>query len=365
MTTARDSRAQLWKEYGIALMAFAGVSFLGEWLQRWTGYQAISLVYLLSVFLLALFVGRGPILFGTVLTAGGWCYLFAPPRYSFRVSGFYDEEMVVVYFLVALTVSQLTAVLRSRREVELKARLLKESERLGRTLLNSVSHELRTPLSTISGATDTLRSAGPLTAVQEQVAAEIETACERLNRVVQSLLNAARIQSGQLQPKTDWCDVSDLVKVALRNLRPALASHPIANHVRSGLPLIKADFVLLEQAVSNILLNAALHTPPGSLVTITARHVQKALEIEIADCGPGIPPVQLERVFDLFHRAPNAQPGGTGLGLHIVKGFIETQGGRVTAANREGGGAVFTIVLPAREGGLPVQERGLPVREAA
>jgi two-component system sensor histidine kinase KdpD len=355
MTTARDSRAQLWKEYGIALVTFAVVSFSGEWLQRWTGYQAISLVYLLSVVLLALFVGRGPVLLGTLLTAMGWCYLFAPPRFSFRVSGFYDKEMVVVYFLVALIVSQLTAALRTQREVELNARLLKESERLGRTLLNSVSHELRTPLATISGAAHTLRGSGPLTPIQGEVTDELETACARLNRVVQSLLSAARIQSGQLRAKRDWCDLSDVVKVAIRNVGPILAAHPLENRVGSGLPLIKADFVLLEQAVSNILLNAAVHTPPGSPVTITTNCANEEMALEIADRGPGINPGEIERIFEPFHRLPAARPGGTGLGLHIVKGFVEAQGGRVRAANRHGGGAVFTIVVPAQEAALPAE----------
>ncbi len=356
MKTSRDSRAQLWKEYGIALVSFAVVSLLGEWLQRWTGYQAISLVYLLSVVLLALVVGRGPVLAGTLLTALGWCYLFAPPRYSFRVSGFYDKEMIVVYFLVALIVSQLTAALRTQREAELSARLLRESERLGRTLLNSVSHELRTPLSTISGATHTLRSSGPLTRVQGEVTDEIETACARLNRVVQSLLSAARIQSGQLQAKRDWCDLADVVKVAIRNVGPVLAAHAVENRVGSGLPLIRGDFVLLDQAIANILLNAAVHTPPGSPVTITSHCANDELTLEIADRGPGFARDQIERIFDPFHRAPNAPPGGTGLGLHIVKGFVEAQGGRVLAANRAGGGAVFTIVLPAHEVTVPVQE---------
>src|SRR5215469_13605340 len=171
MTNRRETWPQTWKQYGICLVACIGVSLLGLWLERWTGYQAISLVYLLTVVLLALFVGRGPIVFGTILTAVGWTFLFVPPRWSFEIAGFYDREMVIVYFLVALTVAQLTAVLRARRieeqqrqEAEMRTKLLKESERLGRTLLNSVSHELRTPLSTISSAGHTLRSSGPLTA---------------------------------------------------------------------------------------------------------------------------------------------------------------------------------------------------------
>src|SRR5262245_2127412 len=153
MTNRRESWHRTWMHYGICLLACIAVSALGLWLERWTGYQAISLVYLLTVVLLALFVGRGPIVFGTILTAVAWNFFFVAPRWSRGIAGFYDREMVIVYFLVALTVAQLTAVLRARRieekqrqEAEMHATLLKESERLGRTLLNSVSHELRTPL---------------------------------------------------------------------------------------------------------------------------------------------------------------------------------------------------------------------------
>src|SRR4029077_8115483 len=121
------------------------------------------LLYLLAVVLLALFVGRGPILFGTALTALGWNFLFAPPRYSFHIGSFYDKMMLAMYFVVALVVGQLTALLRAQREAErereartregeINSRLLAESERLGRTLLNSVSHELRTPIAAITSA---------------------------------------------------------------------------------------------------------------------------------------------------------------------------------------------------------------------
>jgi two-component system sensor histidine kinase KdpD len=353
MTEPRDFGHQIWRQYAVALIASAAASLAGLWLERWTGYQAISLLYLLTVVLLALVVGRGPIVFGTILTAMGWSYLFAPPRWSFQISGFYDKEMVAMYFLVALTVAQLTAVLRAQRieerqhaQSEIKARLLKESERLGRALLNSVSHELRTPLSTISGAAHTLRSSGPLTTVQEKMVAEVDSAAARLNRVVESLLSAARLQSGLLRPKLDYCDVLDVVKVALRNQAQPLAKHSVRNCVAPGLPLVQADFVLLEQAISNLLLNVAVHTPPGTTVTLSAQVDQDQLTLDIIDDGPGIPDGELDRVFDLFYRTTHARPGGTGLGLHIVRGFIEAQGGRVRAANRSERGAKFSISLP-------------------
>jgi two-component system sensor histidine kinase KdpD len=313
------------------------------------GYQAIALVYLLAVVLLALFIGRGPILFGAALTALGWNFFFVPPRYSFHIAGTYDKMMLVMYFFVAVTIAELTTRLRASREAEIRSRLTVESERLGRTLLNSVSHELRTPLAAITSAAHTLQASGSLSPIQQNLAAEIESAANRLNRTVQSLLSAARLHSGHLRPNLDWCDMSDVIRAALRGSAKLLAGHPVENHTLPGLPLVRADFVLMEQVVTNLLVNAAVHTPPGTPIEIVTWVDGDKFLIEVADRGPGLPPDQMERIFDSFHRAPGAKPGGAGLGLTIVKGFVEAQGGSVTAGNRQGGGAVFSVCLSALE----------------
>jgi len=232
------------------------------------------------------------------------------------------------------------------RDAETTAKLLAQSEQLGRTLLNSVSHELRTPIAAITSAASGLRESGTLTPAQADLAAEIESASARLNRLVQSLLSAARIQSGQIKPHLDWCDVADLVQVAMRSVENLLGQHPVATRIAPGLPLLKLDFVLMEQALANLLVNAAIHTPPVTPVEIVARVEGRELVLEVADRGPGLPVNELERIFDLFHRTADAKPGGTGLGLAIVKGFVVAQGGRVQAANRAGGGANFAIRLP-------------------
>ena len=235
------------------------------------------------------------------------------------------------------------------RRAEHEARLLAESERLGRTLLNSVSHELRTPIAAITSAVSTMQTSGLLNPVQQGLATEIESAAARLNRVVQSLLSAARLQAGQIRPKLDWCDLPELLRASLRQAGALLAEHKVTVSLERDLPLVKADSVLLDQAVVNLLANAATHTPPGTSIEVGARREGGRLWVEIADRGPGLPPEHLERVFDLFHRSPTAKPGGTGLGLAIVKGFIEAQGGEVRAANRPGGGAIFGIGLPLTE----------------
>ena len=309
----------LWRQYLYAFTVFLLVSALNLWLQKWLGYQTIALVYLLGILLLALFVNRGPIVFGTVVTAIGWRFLFAPPRFSFSIADSYDEMMFATYFVVGMTVGQLTTRLRAQRDTEIQARLLAESERLGRTLLNSVSHELRTPVAAINSAANTLRAGETLTAGQRILAEEIETAGARLNRVVQSLLSAARVQSGQLRPRLDWCDCSDLVQVVLRGVKGCFANHPIETRLEPGLPLVRADFVLMEQALANLVVNALTHTPPNTPIEISVRAAGGELTLSVADRGPGLPPDQLDRIFELFHRAPDAKPGGTGLGLAIAR----------------------------------------------
>jgi two-component system sensor histidine kinase KdpD len=336
-----------WRQYVLASAVFLVVTLINFGFQKWIGYQAIALIYLLSVVLLALFINRGATFFGTILTAAGWNFFFAPPAFAFNISDTYDDMMLLTYFVVTLTVGQLTARLRAQRDAILNAKLLAESERLGRTLLNSVSHEFRTPIAAISSAANSLPAIGTLTNDQQNLVVEIESASARLNRIVQSLLSAARIQSGQLNPKLDWCDVADLVQVTLRGLKPQLAGHPLELKIPANLPLVKADFILTEQALANLIANAAVHTPAGTPLEIAAKIELNTLAISVTDHGPGLPADQLDRVFDSFHRGNTAKTGGVGLGLAIVKGFIEAQGGHVKAANRATGGAVFTIFLNA------------------
>jgi two-component system sensor histidine kinase KdpD len=232
------------------------------------------------------------------------------------------------------------------RETETEAKLLAESERLGKTLLNSVSHELRTPLAAITSAASSLRDAGPLTRAQQTLAAELDEATARLNRLVRNLLDLSRLEAGHLHPNLDWHDVRDLVHTALQNLGRTLAEHPVKVDIASDLLPAKFDFTLTEQILANLLSNAAVHTPAGTPIEVRARAESSELVLEVADGGAGLPPGNPARLFDRFQRGADAAAGGTGIGLSLVKGFAEAQDGSVTAANRDGGGAIFTLRLP-------------------
>jgi two-component system sensor histidine kinase KdpD len=164
-----------------------------------------------------------------------------------------------------------------------------------------------------------------------------------------------RVETGHVKPKLDWCDVADLVQVTLDEIRGEMSRHPVAVDTPDGLPLVRMDFVLMQQVLTNLLLNAAFHTPPGTGVRLAARAEAEQLVLSVADDGPGLPAEALPQIFDKFYRAPSAPAGGTGLGLAIVKGFVEAHNGRVEAANRPEGGALFTVRIPLnrRKGDTP------------
>jgi len=234
------------------------------------------------------------------------------------------------------------------RDAEQRAKMVEESERLSKTLLNSISHEIRTPIAVINSAASALGEARRTHATELPwgMVDEIQEATGRLNRLVGNLLNITRLESGHVKAKLDWCEVADLVQVTLKHVEKDLARHELVVSVAPDLPLARLDFVLMEQALANLVLNASLHTPPGTRVEVRATTQKDTLILTVADRGPGLPVEALPFLFDKFYRAPNAPAGGTGLGLAIVRGFIEAQGGHVEAGNQPGGGALFTIRLP-------------------
>jgi two-component system sensor histidine kinase KdpD len=227
-----------------------------------------------------------------------------------------------------------------------REKLLAESEKLHRALLDGVSHELKTPLAVLGAAVENLATADEPT--RAALAGEIRTATRRLNRLVNNLLDQTRLESGALQPRLDWCDAHDLLNAALDGVREALAGHPFESALPADLPLFRADAALMEQVIANLLLNAALHTPEGTPIFLAAGvdRARSRIFFTVADRGPGLPAAMRERLFQKFQRGDAARAGGLGLGLSIIRGFVAAQGGEVVAGENPGGGAVFTVYLP-------------------
>ena len=140
--------------------------------------------------------------------------------------------------------------------------------------------------------------------------------------------------------------MAEVIHFSLKKLAMELSSHKVQIRISPGLPMVRIDFVLMDQVMTNLLLNAALYTPAGSDILVEGITLENEIAIRVADEGPGLPEQELERIFDKFYRVPGSPAGGTGVGLSIVKGFVEAQGGRVHAANRDAGGAMFTVFLP-------------------
>jgi len=486
-----------WPGYGWAAGIVAAVTLLNVALDKFVGFYALALTYLLAVVVLALFTGRGPVYFAATFSALLWNFFFLPPRYTFYITSVQDALMFGMYFVVAIVLGQLTARIRAQqaaerqreqratalylltreladaadlvqllavgirqigetfnadvalslpdtedtapvtlyfastwmlpdkeqtvaawafqhrqpagqgtdnlpsseglhlplvageraagvlslhfrstvplppaqrdlldafvrqvalvldrqrlRDTETQAKLTAESERLGKTLLNSVSHELRTPLAAIRSAVSGLRTSGPLAPAQEALTAELDEAAGRLNRLVQNLLDLSRLEAGHLRANPDWHDLRDVVHAGLHNLGRALEQHEIQIEIPPDLPPVKLDAVLMEQILTNLLGNAAVHTPPKTKIELRVRAETGQLIIEVSDNGTGLPAGDPQKLFERFQRGPGAAAGGTGLGLSLVKGFAEAQGGSVSAAARPGGGARFTVRLPLAE----------------
>jgi two-component system sensor histidine kinase KdpD len=228
-----------------------------------------------------------------------------------------------------------------------REKLLAESERLHRALLDSVSHELRTPLAVITASLEHL-SGENREPERAELLGEMQTAAGRLNRLVANLLDQTRLESGALRPRLEWCDAADLINSALAETREALAGRPVEVRVPDDLPSIHVDFALTEQALGNLLLNAALHTPAGTPIAISVglEAGDARAFLAVADHGPGLTPALFERLSCKFARGDGARPGGLGLGLSIARGFVAAQGGEITLEENPGGGARFAIYLP-------------------
>ncbi|MCC6905995.1 MAG: DUF4118 domain-containing protein, partial [Anaerolineae bacterium] len=494
-----------WSRYVLALGIVGITTILDLLLLPLIGYQAVGLIELLGVLLIAIYVGRGPALLAAVVSALSWNYLFITPRFTFDIGQPEDIILFILYFVIAIFIGNLTARLRiqeqqaqrnadrtmalyalaheiaiavnmddvlrtavaqirqafdaevavllpvhnapmpslhpcstlsldekemgvglwayengrpagqftdtlpmttvqfiplntvtrtvgvigirTRQQARLsfeqqalletfinqialvieremldeaaeQSTMLRESERLYSALLNSISHELRTPIAAITGAASSLLDAPTSASESARLALtrSIQTAAEQLNRLVENLLDMSRLEGGRLQIKRDWCDIGEIIAVAVKRLEHDLSDRPLTIEAEGHTPLVRADFVLIEQVLVNLLDNACRYTPLGTPLSIRTRQQGPWLEIALRDQGAGISEEGIQHIFEKFYRIPGTTTGGTGLGLSISKGLVEAHGGTLVARNVPEGGVEFTVRLPLGDSQPAVRE---------
>ncbi|MBA4385508.1 MAG: hypothetical protein C0410_12290 [Anaerolinea sp.] len=241
-------------------------------------------------------------------------------------------------------------------ESENIARVLKESDRIKTSLLNSVSHELRSPLAAIKASASSLRSGAVDwdTSARAELLATVEEETDQLNLLVGNLLDMSRIEAGALKPKVQWNSIEEIIKSVATTMRGQLARHRVQYQFEKELPLLPTDFVMMGQVFTNLFSNSVKYAPVDTPIRIAASLVEKHVLITLINQSSPVPEEHLEHIFDKFHRVTEADKvTGTGLGLSICKGIIEAHGGKIWAENQTEGFA-FVIRLPITlDGSLP------------
>lgn len=236
---------------------------------------------------------------------------------------------------------------RRARDAALEAR----AESLRNALLSSISHDMRTPLAAILGAASTLTSQPLPVAEQQQLLRSIEDEARRMTATAENILQLARLTADSVTLRRDWESPGEIVGTVVGRLRRRGELRPTAR-IEDGLPLMKIDAVLVEQALSNLIDNALRHAPGDEPVEVSVAMRGDQMVVAVEDRGPGLGTEDPAPLFEKFRRGTASARGGTGLGLAICKAIVELHGGTISAANREGGGARFEFTLP--------QERGAP-----
>ncbi len=323
------------------------ISIICFFFQKFIDYRITALILLMSVSLIAMLFDILPVLFTAILSGLILNFFFIQPVFTFHIANTEDILLFSIYFIIALVNAVLTFKIR---EAETKARDKEEKEKtikLYNTLLNSLSHELRTPIATIIGAIDALKENKLSEINQIELFNEIENASTRLNRQVENLLNMSRLETGMLKIKQDWCDINELIYTVIRKITVLKSNHTIHFIANEQLPLFKLDSGLIEEILQNIITNAILYTPSNTVITIDASiDSNSCCIISVSDNGNGFPDDQIQFAFEKFYRVPDTQTGGSGLGLSIVKGFVEAHNGSIKLKNNTNSGANFTITIP-------------------
>ena len=347
-------KQHVWLGYVCAAVAVALCTLIGQAMAPRFDVVNIAMVYLLALVVIASRFSRGAAITCATLSVAAFDFAFVPPAGTFTVHDIQYLFTFAIMLAVALVISGLTE--RDRRHVEAQTALAvaAETEQVRSTLLASISHDLRTPLAVITGASSSLAEEGDKLKPEERKAlaqSVYRQACD-MSELVAKVLQMTRLDVGFIELRRDWISVAEITGSVLARLEERLAGHLLVVDIPPDLPLVRADAILVEQALANLVENAARHTPAGTVVRISAEQRGNELMISVEDRGPGIAERNLEQVFMKFHRgkfhrgAGEHAGTGVGLGLAICRAVVELHDGRVWAERPPAGGAAFRFTLP-------------------
>jgi K+-sensing histidine kinase KdpD len=306
--------------------------------------EHVTILYLIPVLFGAM---RGGVVPAVISALAGLVVLvlfFYPPIYDFRSANPVNIVDLIIYMFVAVTTGQLAANLR-------RARMREEADTLREVLIGSVSHELGTPLSAIVGVASVLAES-PKIAEDARLAplvGGLREEADRLSDNIQNLLDATRISSAGIRPRSQWADPGDVISAAVRRKRRLTAGHRIDVLVAADLPFVEVDPVLIEKALGHVIENAIKYSPPCSSIEVRAQETPGMVTISVTDQGGGLSADERKRLWERFYRSPrhSGTTPGSGLGLWIARALVTASGGRVEAVSQGiGRGTTVSLQLP-------------------
>ena len=307
----------------------------------------IAMIYLLGVVVIALKFTRGAAVLTTVLAIGAFDYLFVPPQGTFTVDDVQYVLTFAIMLVVGLVISRLVHDVRRNAAEQAGLAAAAETERIRSALLASISHDLRTPLAVMTGASSTLAERGEqMTAEERQgLARSVFEQSRDLTGRVSKVLQMTRLENGAIEVAAEWSSLAEIVGSTLAALGERLAKHRLVVEIPEDLPLVRVDAALIEQALGNLLENAAKHTPAGTVVRLRAEANATEMTVSIEDYGTRLDEADMERVFAKFQHGA-AGGGGMGLGLSICRAIVRLHRGRAWAERLAHGGTAFRFTLP-------------------
>jgi two-component system sensor histidine kinase KdpD len=333
--------------YALAMASVGVTIVLISLLRIWFDLPTAVLLYLVPIIFAATRWGRGPAAAAAVVAALAHDYFFVPPLGTLTVAKPDEAVGLGLLLFTALATAQLADAARRGAQQERAAALARQSDEVKTALLHAVTHNLRTPLASIKANVSGLRQPEVLYSDDDraELLAAIDDEADRLDRLVANLLDASRLEAGVLVQHKQAQDLAELARAVLARIAPLLGERVVRVEVQPDMPLVMCDYGQVDQVVTNLLENAARHTPAGTPIEIRLTADETVAHLEVIDHGPGLPAQDRSRLFRPFERGRTPAPG-SGLGLSIARGLAEAHAGHLDVQQTQGGGAHFTLTLP-------------------